>query len=181
MSPQDVLQECYLAMAEVEYDLRRWGEELEIARWGSFLDQVIDIEMYQLDVATKQVWDPIEAVILPRPEPDNVRTYPLAWYEDGSRFEIGTAVYDPERGIIDARIDEHLTRGLAVMELVQDKNASYSIGPNLDVTDLNHPEYRVKFDPVFPRVGLDDFTMPPPGIGPYNTGLEWYKFGEDKL
>ena len=142
-----------------------------MARWGSFLDQVIDIEMAHFDASTGQVWDPIEAVILPRPETEQVG--PLVWYDEGTRFEIGVAKVNQRTGTVVASVSEHLTQGLGIRSLIE-HGGPYSIVASVDMLH-ELPEYRVKPEPVFPRVSLDKFTMPPEVPGPYESNYPWGK------
>lgn len=143
----DTLIEAELIMGEIDYDLDRWRRELDqyeywlrvneasmkLPTWDEFS------EMYK----EKFDWEKMKEL-----EP---RVLPLAWYSDGTRFEIGTANIDPETGLVTARIsDSYWSSYFAPFG-----KGDFSIKPSVDITDPNYPEYRYVSRPA---VRTDSFV-----------------------
>ncbi len=145
MDAQQVLVECYLAMSNVEYDLARWEEELEQFRFATLLDEMFDFELGKLDQAMG--WNKTSIVrgvdgVAVHVDPD--REYPVAWYEDGTRVEIGTAKIDPKTGVVSARIDREFSGLSGYSDM-------YSIGepfpPSRNFPEWSFPMVPDKFSP----------------------------------
>lgn len=160
MSVEDVLLECDLMLMDVGHQLAHWAEELEQARFAARLDGAIEVQMNCFPkVLLGRSWAPefIDAYEKEIQRADEIDSqlrssaeFPLAWYEDGTRFEIGTASVDPVTGIVTARVEEKLLRGLGAEKLLYAPPGSYLIKESPSIT--GHRQYHVDMLPDLTRV-----------------------------
>lgn len=182
MDKNQLLAEIVVALSNIDYDLRRWEEELEQEKYRSLLDDLSDWEMYQLDqslsgknafVVKIEGKIPLEKTFLEymadastdldalsNTDYESIRAFgeekevPLAWYSDGTRFEIGTATVD-SNGHVSARISDAIwSQHFRTMQR-GDYSIVPSIVPNMD-SELNYPEYRLRPLPATRREHIED-------------------------
>ena len=135
----DTLIEAELIMGEIDYDLDRWRRELDQYEYWLRVNEA----------RTKKLptWNEYAEVYKENMRPDIIvtepREYPLAWYEDGTRFVVGKAFYNPETGHVDGVLDGAALRGLRIHDLLAAHPKDYSIKGTVDITNPNYPDYHV--------------------------------------
>lgn len=152
MDVQGILIEIDWAMANVDFDLDRWEQELEQAKYAAQLDALSDFEFMELDQTLGGNWAywklmPVVEELVPDEEL-KPKILPLAWYGRGERYEIGSAVYDPLTGQITARLRSDYWKSI----FGQVDAGRYSIRENLSLE-----EYYVDPEPITKSSAMESF------------------------
>lgn len=142
MDVQGIMIEIDWAMANVDFDLERWEEELEQAKYAAQLDSLADFEFYELDQVLSGNWE------LVPDEELKPQILPLAWYGNGERYEIGSAEYDPLTGRVMARFRSDYWKSI----FGQVDAGRYSIRENLSLE-----EYYVDPEPITKSSAMESF------------------------
>jgi hypothetical protein len=151
MDQKQLLAEIVVAIANIDYDLRRWREELEQCEYATLLDNLIDFHM------NKPVGDNFVDV-----------TY---YTESGVRVVIGTAVIHPD-GKFHAMIHPDDVLGLTAMSPAR-INEHYSIGYDKSTREVYATEKpavrKIEGDLTYPlvdglRMAMEEIDFNPPNL-----------------
>ena len=155
------LVQIEVSMGEIDYDLDRWRRELDQYEYWLRVNEA------RVKLPT---WDEFSEMYKEKLASKEPREYPLAWYEDGTRFVVGKAIYNPESGHVDGVLDGAALRGLRIHDLLAAHSKDYSIRGTSDIDNPDYPDYQILHNDALRTMRVDH------GVKPERILADWSQF-----